>query len=62
MYLDDYESVRQHMKRYIETGSTATPSHGRGQRTSQKTTRYDESGEESEEERVNFYMNNSIPS
>ena len=54
MYLDDYESIRQHMTRYIETGSIATPSHGRGQRTSQKTSRYDDSDEESERERVNF--------
>ena len=31
MFSDDYESIRQHMKQYIETGSTTTPSHGRGQ-------------------------------
>ncbi|CAB3984064.1 Hypothetical predicted protein [Paramuricea clavata] len=50
-FSDDYESIRQHMTRYIETGSIATPSHGRGQRTSQKTSRYDDSNEESEQER-----------
>ena len=48
-FSDDYESIRQHMRRYIATGSTTTPSHGRGQRTSKKTIRY-ESEEESEME------------
>ena len=45
MFLDDYEMIRQHMKRYIETGSTNTPCHGRGQRNSRKNSRFDESEE-----------------
>lgn len=48
MFSDDYESIRQHMKQYIETGSTTTPSHGRGQRTSRKNTRFDEFEDEPE--------------
>mgnify|MGYP002803617969 CR=1 FL=1 len=52
MFLDDYEMIRQHMKRYIETGSTNTPCHGRGQRNSRKNSRFDESEEEAEFENL----------
>ena len=48
MFSDDYESIRQHMKQYIETGSTTTPSQGRGQRTSRKNSRFDEFEDEPE--------------
>ena len=48
MFSDDCESIRRHMKTYIETGSTTTPSHGRGQRTSKKNSRFDEFEEEPE--------------
>lgn len=41
--VDDYECIRKHMSQYIETGSTSTPNHGRGHRTSKKNGRYFES-------------------
>ena len=52
MFPDDYETIRQHMKRHIETGSTNTPCHGRGQRTSRKNSRFDEFEEEPEFENL----------
>ena len=40
------------MNQYIETGTTNTPNHGRGQRTSKKNGRYLESDEEHEPYKV----------
>lgn len=46
---DDYENIRTYTKRYCATGSTDTPVHGRGQRTTKKNGRYIESDQELEE-------------
>lgn len=48
--LDDYEVIREYAKRYSETGSTDTPSHGRGKRVSRKNTKYQSDSEEVSEE------------
>ena len=45
------------MKRYVETGLTTTPNHGRGQRTSKRNERYLESEDEEEEKVLENGMN-----
>ena len=45
------------MKRYVETGLTTTPNHGRGQRMSKRNERYIESEEEEEERVLKDVMN-----
>jgi hypothetical protein len=49
-FIDDYETIRLHMVRYIETGSVKTPSHGRGKRNTKPNVRYAVSDGEKDDE------------
>ena len=54
--IDDYDDSRQHMTMYLESGSVETPSHGRGKRASRPNTKYLESDEDVDIERVLTYL------
>ena len=48
--LDNYETIHQYKKRYVETGLTTTSNHGRGQRMSKRNERFHDSKEDAEQE------------
>ena len=48
---DNYEAIKDFLKLYVKTGSTKTPTRGRGQRICKKKPFYE--GSESDEEKEN---------
>lgn len=50
LYIDNFETISEHLRTYVQTGSTKTPTRGRGQRVPKRNPLYEDNSDEEDKE------------